>query len=129
MKIRVYAKNVEKKDGKGKFMTFNVVGKRCKLKFTQDAQADLEVKLPKENGYYLIEVDTIRCPNALSLARPKKDDEYQVETLWVRDGLSVVSIERDAEWEAKKELERAVKIAELEADDPNKDDAENIFDK
>ena len=125
MKIRVYAKYVEKKDGKGKFLVLDVVGKKCRVKFTQDANADLQVKLPKENGYYIIDVKA----EALSLAKPKKDDKYQTETLWIRDGLAVDSIEKDVEWEAKKALERANEIAKLEADDPDKDDAENIFDK
>lgn len=125
MKLRVYAKYVEKKDGKGKFLVLDLVGKRCKVKFTQDAQADLEVKLPKENGYYIIDVKA----EALSLQEAKKSDKYPTETLWIRDGLGVKAIDRDTDYEAKKALEKAAKIGNLEADDPDKDDAENIFDK
>lgn len=128
LKLRVYAKMMEKKDGKGKFLTFNVVGKKCNVKFTQDAQADLEVKLPKENGYYLITIDNTN-KDVVSLAHPKKDAQYQYDTLWIRDGSAVKSIEKDVEYEAKKALERANAIANFEADDLSKDDAENIFDR
>ena len=122
-KIRVYAKQITTEKG-NTFTALSLVSQRHKgtnVKFTQDCVADFNVKLPRENGYYLIEAEN----DGLSLARGVKGEDgkwTKYPCLWVRGGF--IGIERDIKYEAQI---KALKAQEIDMLDVSDDENENVF--
>lgn len=90
--IRVFAREVHTKDNKKSFLSYSYTkdGETYyKVKFTRDCQG-----LPKEQGYYLMEIDT----NKTSLEKVNElyNDKKLNDIIWIRE---LYSCKRDTEYE------------------------------
>lgn len=110
--IRIYAKQYQKKDGKGSFFGFtkvNGVGKS-----THQVKCTMECgSLPiKESGYYLLEV----LQKTVSLQKGKTvDGKKYLDILWLQE--RPVSCRRDVDYEAKIKALKEKEVEEILDDD------------
>lgn len=106
--FRIYAKQYQKKDGKGSFFGFTKVN--GKGQSTHQVKCTMECgSLPiKESGYYLLEV----AQKAVSLQKGKTvDGKKYYDTLWLQE--RPISCKRDVDYEAKIKALKEKEVEEI----------------
>lgn len=107
--MRLFAKEYQKKDGKGKFFGFfrvNFEGKFThQIKLKQEA-GSLAIK---ESGYYLIDVEN----DKVSIQKPKESNYKPI--VWLS---SYANLRRDVDYEAKVKALKQQEVDELLEDLP-----------
>ena len=111
--FRIYAKQYQKKDGKGSFFGFtkvNGVGKA-----THQVKCTMECgSLPiKESGYYLVEVE--KGTVSIQHAKANADGKKYLDVLWLQE--RPISCNRDVDYEAKVKELKEKEVAEILDDD------------
>ena len=102
--IRIYAKQVEKKDGSGKFWSYSTKkgNEYINVKATMECTG-----LPREKGYFKVTGDK-EC-----FSYQEKSEHRKLATIWVRGNVTSV---RDVDYEAKVRELKNKKLDDLVSD-------------